>query len=75
MNVTNQLKTNNQRVVLPELESCLISFMTTFKSHILTEPRMVMLGQSMIEEPDENAVLDSLDGVYNESAQAMDKIA
>ena len=75
MNVTNQLKTNNQRVVLPELESCLISFMTTFKAHILTEPRMVMLGQSMIEEPDENAVLDSLDGVYNESAQAMDKIA
>jgi hypothetical protein len=49
--------------------------MTTFKAHILTEPRMVMLGQSMICEPDANDVLDSLDGVYNESAQAMDKVA
>ena len=49
--------------------------MTTFKAHILTEPRMVMLGQSMLADVDVNDVLDSLDGVYNESAQAIDKVA
>jgi hypothetical protein len=34
-----------------------------------------MLGQSMIEEPDASDVLDSLDGIYNESARSIDKVA
>ena len=62
-------------MVLCELEGTLLTFAQTFRIYVLTESRMINIGHSMIEDPEKDDVLDSLDGIYNVSTRALDCLA
>jgi hypothetical protein len=42
---------------------------------VLTDSRLIMLGAHLCEEPEEEARLDTIDGVYNESKSAYSMLA
>lgn len=42
---------------------------------MLTDSRLIMLGAHLCEEPEEEARLDTIDGVYNESKSAYSMLA
>jgi hypothetical protein len=43
--MTNQLRANeSQREILTELEAALLSFCVSYKNHVLTDSRLILLG-------------------------------
>jgi hypothetical protein len=42
---------------------------------VLTDSRLIMLGAHLCEEPEDEARLDTIDGVYNESKSAYSMLA
>jgi len=61
--------------VSPELEEKLLHFCVNYKNHVLTDSRLIMLGAHLCEEPEDEARLDTIDGVYNESKSAYSMLA
>jgi hypothetical protein len=50
-------------------------FCVTFKNHVLTDSRLIMLGAHLSEEPEGEAALDTIEGVYNETKSAYGTLA
>ncbi len=72
--LTNQIKAQNIEVST-DLESALLAFTLVFKNHVLTDSRMILLGSHFADDANGSddgpqSVLDSIDGVYNESKNA-----
>jgi hypothetical protein len=68
--ISNQLRAADaSRQISSGLETSLLNFIVTFKNHVLTDSRLIMLGAQLAEEP-EGEALDTIEGVYNESKSA-----
>lgn len=68
--MTNQILTLAGRIN-EDLEQALLTFVLSFKNHILTDSRLIMLGAHLAEDAngsdDVAEPVDGIDGVYNES--------
>ena len=60
-----------------DLESALLTFILSFKNHVLTDSRLICLGSRLAEDTNgaDEVVIDSIDGVYNESKLAYGVLA
>ena len=52
-----------------------MSFACGFKNHILTDSRLILLGNSLSNTEEQDDALEVLDGVYNESKVAYHMLA
>lgn len=66
---------DSQRQIFSELEISLLNFIMSYKSHVLTDSRIIMLGSHLCAEPESEAALDTIEGVYNESKNAYQMIS
>jgi len=75
--ITNQLRANDpNRPIYSELEVALLHFCVTYKNHVMTDSRLIMLGAHLSSEPDDEAFpVDTLEGAYNESKSAYTMLA
>lgn len=66
--MTNQLRQSGNPVT-SEFELALLHFILSFKNHVLTDSRMIMLGTSIADDglDTPKKPVDTVDGIYNES--------
>lgn len=71
--MTNQILTHTHDIN-EDLEQALLTFVLSFKNHILTDSRLILLGSHLAEDAngseDVAEPVDTIEGVYNESKQA-----
>lgn len=74
--ITNQLRANDQnRSIYSGLEISLLYFVTSYKNHVLTDSRLIMMGAQLCEEPEDENAIDTIEGIYNESRSAYRMLA
>lgn len=74
--VTNQLHQSGQRAnILTELELALLAFSLSFKNHVLTDSRLILLGSALSEDQDDGVSIEGIDSIYNESKSAYAALA
>eukprot|EP00352_Strombidinopsis_acuminata_P000302 CAMPEP_0176348042 /NCGR_PEP_ID=MMETSP0126-20121128/7559_1 /TAXON_ID=141414 ORGANISM="Strombidinopsis acuminatum, Strain SPMC142" /NCGR_SAMPLE_ID=MMETSP0126 /ASSEMBLY_ACC=CAM_ASM_000229 /LENGTH=109 /DNA_ID=CAMNT_0017696617 /DNA_START=622 /DNA_END=951 /DNA_ORIENTATION=+ len=63
----------------PDFERSILSFMNIFRGHVLTDSRMLLFSSSLAEseknDSKESDLVDTIEGVYNESQNAYDTLA